>query len=96
MSCFALVGADYVICGAKRRFFEEMGEVFGGAEGKGYENEIFKGDFTLLLESFDAAKADAGSFGELFLCDVVLDAPLFGSFGDALGDFRWGLKEDVG
>ena len=96
MSCFALVGADYVICGTKRRFFEEMGEVFGGAEGKGNKNKVFEGDFALLLESFDAAKAYAGSFGELFLCDVVLDAPLFGSFGDALGDFRWGLKESVG
>ena len=96
MSCFALVGADYVICGAKRRFFEEMGKVFGGAEGKGNKNKVFEGDFSLLLESFDAAKADAGSFNELFLCDVVLDAPLFGSFGDALGDFRWGLKESVG
>jgi len=96
VSCFALVGADYVICGPKWWFFEEMGEVFGGAEGKGYENKVFEGDFALLLESFDAAKADAGSFGELFLCDVVLDAPLFGSFGDALGDFRGGLKKSVG
>lgn len=84
------------MCGAKRRFFEEMGEVFGGAEGKGDENKVFEGDFALLLESFDAAKANAGSFNELFLCDVVLDATLFGSFGDALGDFRWRLKKSVG
>ena len=73
-----------------------MCEVFGGAEGKGYENEVFEGDFALLLESFDATKANAGSFGELFLCDVMLDATLLGSFGDALGDFRRGLKESVG
>jgi len=96
VSCFPLVGADYVICGAKGRFFEEMGKVFCSAEGKGYENEVFEGNFTLLFESFDTTKANAGSFGELFLCDVVLDASLFGSFGDALGNFRWGLKKSVG
>jgi len=73
-----------------------MGEVFGGAEGKGNKNKVFEGDFALLLESFDAAKAYAGSFGELFLCDVVLDAPLFGSFGATLGDFWWRLKKSVG